>query len=82
MSVGGNEARARVKHSPHLKRNICVTKLKMCSHVTNECRSFIQVIFAPMLLKISWIKSVQAAAAESSQYLEEHLMNPSGDEKI
>ena len=80
VSVGGNEARVRVKHSAHLKRNICVTKLKicvLCSHVTNECRIFIQVIFAPMLLRISWIKSVQAAA--ESQYLEEHLMNPSGD---
>ena len=30
VSVGGNEARVRVKHSAHLKRNICVTKLKIC----------------------------------------------------
>ena len=81
MSVGGNEARVRVKHSAHLKRKSYVTKFKMSSHVMNECRIFIQVIFAlcsKSRESSQWLGPCRQAAW--SQYLEEHLMNPSGDE--
>ena len=46
-----------VKHSAHLKRNICVTKFKMSSHVMNEWR-------------ILFKKSLHSKSRESSQRLE------------